>query len=106
MQGQTRPGLLASMAPSCSFELLFGLEVEIQVFYFLIYVHLLCAILFCMGLSVVVVVVVTTPRSGSFPYFRTVRGVLPAKDNGSYADPPFEAPLSGSIVFLPSNPPL
>ena len=31
---------------------------------------------------VVVVVVVTTPRSGNFPYFRTVRGVLPAKSNG------------------------
>ena len=53
--------------------------------------------------ELVVVVVVTTPRSGSFPYFRTVRGVLPAKDNGSYADPPFEAPLSGSIVTLPST---
>ena len=50
-----------------------------------------------------VVVVVTTPRSGSFPYFRTVRGVLPAKDNGSYADPPFEAPLSRSIFTLPST---
>ena len=30
------------------------------------------------GGMVGVVVVVTTPRSGSFPYFRTVRGVLPA----------------------------
>ena len=50
---------------------------------------------------VVVVVVVTTPRSGNFPYFRTVRGVLPAKANGSFADPPFEAPLSGPIITLP-----
>ena len=51
----------------------------------------------------VVVAVVTTQRSGNFPYFRTVRGVLPARDNGSYADPPFEAPLSGSIVTHPSS---
>ena len=50
-----------------------------------------------------VVVIVTTPRSGSFPYFHTVEGVLLATDNGSYADSPFEASLSRSNVTLPST---
>ena len=56
------------------------------------------------GVSTVsLVVVVTTPRSGNFPCFRTVRGVLPAKNNGNFADPPFKAPLSGYMVTLPST---
>ena len=50
-----------------------------------------------------IVVVVAAPRIGNFPYFPTVRGVLPAEDKGSDADPPFEAPLTGSIVTLPST---
>ena len=49
---------------------------------------------------IVVVVVVTTPRSRNFPYFRTVRGVRPAKSNGIYTYPPCEAPLSGSLFII------
>ena len=50
---------------------------------------------------VVVVVVVATWEEWKFPILSYSKGRSACQC--SYADPPFEAPLSGSIVTLPSS---